>query len=29
MVHEQPREMFKLLAGWIDNPLEKLMGEKN
>jgi hypothetical protein len=29
MVHEQPKEMFKLLAKWSDNLLKKLVGKKD
>lgn len=29
MVHEQPKEMFKLLTRWSDNLFEKLVGEKD
>ncbi len=29
MVHEQPKEMFKLLARQSDNLFEKLVGEKD
>jgi len=29
MVHEQPKEMFKLLARWSDKLFEKLVGEKD